>query len=596
MDRLSHLPEAARSRIRTVIDRVPVQRRRQPAPDRRPPFWRFLDEVFGRELADVEQPLVVVISDRQQPKAADWVRAVRPQARLHELPGDLDPNRRHVLIAALGKCDVIVDERVRAGRYSDIPNLFFHLRVGGIMLLRRRGRGGQKGAPEAVAKDQEALGVDLAAIGRSWAARDYGLRLRPDGDEAQFGNAVSRLEIRDGHIMLVNRRWAQAKIRDGQIGTLLEARPELGRILTRREARTYRPARFDSSDPYHANPLVQDEYAVPELTCREYHDVTSAPGQLVTAGSLVLPETFRHIDRRRLGNQYLTEIAPRFGDATRPTWFTEEPPADGPRRLPGAYFYLDSEFRGHYGHMTTEVLSRFWAWKDAKQSYPELKAVMHLNKHRDLAGWEVELLGAAGLDRNDLVYTRDPVRLETMVSATPMFVNPSFADPDLVPLWAEVGRKLAAQSSVEVPERLFIGRRIPKRPCRNASAVEAFFTDLGFAVVYPEDHSLPDQVRMFRECKAIAGYAGSGMFNMMFAAPKPVILISSESYTGRNEFLISGIVGHDLHVAWCRSEATWDGRSFQRVPRKPIPMHAGFTFDFAAEGEFVRDVVAGLEA
>jgi len=213
--------------------------------------------------------------------------------------------------------------------------------------------------------------------------------------------------------------------------------------------------------------------------------------------------------------------------------------------LPGAYFYLDNEVRGHFGHMMTEVVSRLWAWHEVRLADPGTKAIMHFNKRRDLAGWEVELLGAAGVPAEDIVFSRRPVRVEHLVSATPMLSNPDYVHPGIADVWRRIGDNLASRSTADdTPRRIFVGRRIRKRPCRNAADVERFFESFGFTVVYPEDHALPDQVRLFRRAELIAGFVGSGMFNLMFTPePKKTILVSSESYTGRNEVLMAGVWG-----------------------------------------------------
>ena len=123
------------------------------------------------------------------------------------------------------------------------------------------------------------------------------------------------------------------------------------------------------------------------------------------------------------------------------------------------------------------------------------------------------------------------------------------------------------------PLRLFCSRRPGKRTCHNAAEVEALFAAHGFTVVFPEDHPLPEQARMVREADVVAGFAGSGMFQIAFAGgPKHVILVGSESYTASNEYLISSVVGHRLDLVLCRPDVAEDGRALlQRVV--PVRLH-----------------------
>ena len=70
--------------------------------------------------------------------------------------------------------------------------------------------------------------------------------------------------------------------------------------------------------------------------------------------------------------------------------------------------------------------------------------------------------------------------------------------------------------------------------------------------MFPEDHSLADQVELVRRAEVLAGYAGSAMFHVALAGePKHVVLVVSESYPAHNEYLMSMLLGHRLDVVVC---------------------------------------------
>jgi capsular polysaccharide biosynthesis protein len=172
-----------------------------------------------------------------------------------------------------------------------------------------------------------------------------------------------------------------------------------------------------------------------------------------------------------------------------------------------------------------------------------------------------------------------------------MFGMPAFVHPAIAETYAAVGAALDARAvSGAAYERLFCSRRPGKRSCHNASEVEELFAAHGFTVVFPEDHPLPDQARMVRRADVVAGFAGSGMFQIAFAGgPKQVILIGSESYTASNEYLISSAVGHRLDLVICRPDVPKTGRGFSNRSYQ-----SDFTFDPDREGVFLREVLAGL--
>jgi capsular polysaccharide biosynthesis protein len=171
-----------------------------------------------------------------------------------------------------------------------------------------------------------------------------------------------------------------------------------------------------------------------------------------------------------------------------------------------------------------------------------------------------------------------------------MFSMPEYVHPDIREVWHSIGRRLATSApSREYAKRIFCARRTNKRKCRNAKDVEAVFAGRGFEVIYPEDFPLPEQAAMFRHAEVVAGYAGSALFTLAFCeTPKRVIMISSEAYRARNEYMIASVLGHQLDVLWCRPDAPRANK-----PAKPGHMTA-FTFDFAREGLFLEKTLASL--
>jgi capsular polysaccharide biosynthesis protein len=116
------------------------------------------------------------------------------------------------------------------------------------------------------------------------------------------------------------------------------------------------------------------------------------------------------------------------------------------------------------------------------------------------------------------------------------------------------------------------------------------FARHGFEIVYPEDYTVPEQAAMFRHAEVVAGFAGSALFTLSFCeTAKPVIMISSESYTARNEYMIASVLGHEIDLFWCEADrkqptSGWDGKAFA----------SGFTFDFERDGDDLEKKLSDL--
>jgi capsular polysaccharide biosynthesis protein len=264
-------------------------------------------------------------------------------------------------------------------------------------------------------------------------------------------------------------------------------------------------------------------------------------------------------------------------------------------RLPGAYFHLDNEHRGYFGHALTEQVSRLWAWPQAKEQFPDLRVLVSLNRGRPLAEWEVVLLEAAGIDRRAVEVAERPVRVDRLVAATPMLSMPNYVHPRITETWDAIGATMLSLAERRArPRRIFCSRRHEKRPCLNRHDVEKLFSSYGFEVVFPEDHPLPEQVAMFHDAEVVAGFAGSGLFTAMFTdRPKHLVVIAPDTYGPTNEYLIASVRGHRLdEVVGTTPKVLPEGVPGVRADR---PLSWPFSLDMATDGEWLREILAGLE-
>jgi capsular polysaccharide biosynthesis protein len=114
----------------------------------------------------------------------------------------------------------------------------------------------------------------------------------------------------------------------------------------------------------------------------------------------------------------------------------------------------------------------------------------------------------------------------------------------------------AAHRLVGVPlerratRRVYIRRVSKVRRTLNAERVEAAFLERGFAAVSPETLSVEEQIRLFSDAQVIAGQAGAGLANMIFAPPGCRILAYT-AFTPHANWTywptVANALGHRLH-------------------------------------------------
>jgi capsular polysaccharide biosynthesis protein len=510
-------------------------------------------------------PVVAVVADVADPPLARALLEVWPQARLTVVDPAAGPSALHVALAAAGSFDAIFD--VADGRAARSREIFFHLQRGGVLVV-----------VDARAEGAQAAEVAVAAVRSGLLADDV-----LDPDDLHLARAVDSVAVHGDHLVLTANprgRPYLAKLREEEVDAYLEATGgRVGRVVAGRPGSVLtNPAPIVVSESESAM-VYKTTFEAPPLRLREYRRVECRVGQVLCTDNVLLPDTYRHNFRTRLTNRFTVPTAPRFAQTKGPQ----------PEDLRGTWFYLDSGFRGHFGHAMTEQISRLWAWEEAKAAYPDLKALMLMGGPRTtVAEWEYRLFAAAGISREDLVLLDRPVRPERLLAATPAFSQPGYVHEAARDVYDRVGDDLAAEAPArDYPDRIFCSRRHEKRSATNPAEVEEFFARRGFEIVYPEDHPLGEQVQMFRSATELAGFAGSAMFSMAFVRePKRVTLVSAETYSAQNEGLFAAMRGHQLNVAWCRPTLVRpDGTLIAKRLQAP------FTFDDAREGEFLRRIL-----
>ena len=410
--------------------------------------------------------------------------------------------------------------------------------------------------------------VDRAAVTPGPGDLDAGL--------AKGGALVSRTWA-DGRLVgVVKRRETYLELRHAEATGLINTRPG---ELTATELAVL-PGGVLPAPPVAihggARPGLLADLPYPPLQLRRYEgDLAVASGSIVYADGVLLPDSFRWHLADELSHARLVGVRGHFA---RPT---EEPPTV---RLPGAFYHFDYVNTGHYGHLMTEALSKLWGWETAKAADPDLK-LLH-RTHRRFQGTDrvppdIELLTRYGIDPDDIVSVDGPVRVDTLVAATPMWHNqdPFSAHPGIAEVWDRL-RERMVEPGGPTPERIFVTRRGGSRACRNSDEVEKAFADAGFDIVFPGGMTQPQQATLMAGARVVAGFAGTGMFNLAYAHQvEHVVVLSQDSYDARNEHLFAAVHGSAVAYFFNPAEIAhppggWSEEAF----------HSPWSFDFDRNG------------
>ncbi|UZQ87348.1 glycosyltransferase family 61 protein (plasmid) [Citrobacter freundii] len=283
------------------------------------------------------------------------------------------------------------------------------------------------------------------------------------------------------------------------------------------------------------------KFKIPESFLAKYQSVHCDVGQIAYMDGYLLPDSFRMQHHKKLTNRNIISLVADI------CLLKDEKP--DPIHLAGEYFYLDSEYPGHFGHFTSEVVSRLWAWEEIKTRSPNAKVLIGLEKGKSLPSFIETILSCYHISRNEIQTFDSSITVDVLYAATPYYAIGNHINPKIKDVWERIGESTNDGISGIIGNRLFISRpEGGERKCLNAEKLERIFFERGFEFYNPEKYSWKDQVKTFSSADVIAGYAGSGTFNTMFAkGSKKIFIIGSDSYTATNEHYICAIKGYDLN-------------------------------------------------
>lgn len=562
--------------------------------------------LYEPEIASVSIPVknIVIISGQDQHATAQAFAEFYSNATVHlisrfdmhgahpsSLPGNVQTfstaktiDDIHSLLSELPRPEVIIEDgsNRKSEKIRLFQELFFYIPDGGKYIVEDLHASFIPSLNDIPGEDVMEIISRLINSKRSHGYVDSSLTAQ----EKYLADAM-KCAATYGKIVFVTKSGDHLfKLRHDDTNRVLQARYQSdwgSNILTIPPA-SYKPNhRIKPNIPNHSHRFIET-IETPALNLRRYEWPRCGHRQTCIFGDYILPDTFRHGKAKNLGTAALNDVTSRFATIRN---------TGQPRTLHGEYFYFDTEYPGHFGHIMTEVVGKIWAWHHAKTLHPNIKPLVSLPQGKSsIPDFQLRIFESIGINESDIEYIRynESVDVENLLSCTPQFSNPYWADKSLAKIWSDIRAYLVPSPSSE-RKKIFITRvSAGQRSCNNTSEVEAKFAEHGFDIVFPEALPFEEQIDLFMNADVIAGFGGSGMFNMMFAKSRGVrIIIAGENYIAMNEYLISSVLDEELYYFWCPSDIKypktgWTGEAFK----------SNFTFDFVRDGDHLDELLTKI--
>lgn len=177
--------------------------------------------------------------------------------------------------------------------------------------------------------------------------------------------------------------------------------------------------------------------------------------------------------------------------------------------------YLCHTGHNHFGHFLLEHINRAWCLLDKRLKDAKIVIVNEKNIDK-LPNYVFELLGLLGVKKENIILLNKTTRFKNVYIPSPAFNMIAF----YTDVFAEMYNRMAesVKDTKDVYDKIYVSRcALPlDRHTFGEEQVQKIFEKNGYKIVYPETMSLEQQISLIKNCKYLAGCAGTALHLALF--------------------------------------------------------------------------------
>lgn len=227
--------------------------------------------------------------------------------------------------------------------------------------------------------------------------------------------------------------------------------------------------------------------------------------------------------------------------------------------------------RPHFGHFIMETLANWWALTEDLGDVDRF--LFHVADPGLLERSYIKAsLDAMQINRDNLLTFDEPTRLRKVLVPHSSFQLHSHIYAKYKDIVHQLARNLGVEDAKTTDQPVFLSRSMDTHGVRRyvgQEKVEAFLSDRGVRIVYPNQLSFADQLKVVNEHQLLLGFQGSQLHNIVGALePKTVIYLTDRRPWGCC-FLMSQCLNYDATFVMA-SEAESKSSKMIRAAKKKI--------------------------
>ncbi len=190
------------------------------------------------------------------------------------------------------------------------------------------------------------------------------------------------------------------------------------------------------------------------------------------------------------------------------------------------YVDADAVFVGNvypqFGHFLLEHMNRAYAVLDKK--YANMKYVLINNKSvNPIPDYMFRFLELLGVPRKNIIILEHTTQFRNVYVPDQGFNLPVYSSEKFGKTFDKMTENITGEKSKY--DKVYVSRaELKSRKTYGEVRVQNIFQKNGFHIIYPETLSLDEQIRIFQDCKVLAGCAGTALHMALFMKPGGTVI------------------------------------------------------------------------
>ncbi len=199
------------------------------------------------------------------------------------------------------------------------------------------------------------------------------------------------------------------------------------------------------------------------------------------------------------------------------------------------------QYRVHYGSFLIDSIARLWYTLDNPEKYEYIylstQSILGTNLHKSA----IDFLSLLGINENQVSIITRPTRFKKII----------IPDLSYIPLvdyhqeYLDIIKKVVSNIKVkdlETYDKIYFSRSKFSKETKSDFGeifIDRLFEENDYKIIYPEEHTLEEQIYYVDNCKVFASVGGSCAHNIIFsfAKPKTIIINRMNGYQFHQWFL-----------------------------------------------------------